>query len=247
MTIIPKIYNRLTASLNKQKLFAVLIDPDKQTNDGLSLLIESSNKCEVDFFLLGGSLISTALDKIIDTIRQNSSIPVILFPGSLLQISEKADAILLLSLISGRNPDFLIGHQVIAAPLLKRSRLEVLPTGYILIDGGKMSSVEYISNTKPIPSDKVDIVVATAIAGEMLGKKLIYLEAGSGAIKPVSAQIISKVKENISAPLIAGGGLTTASQIKKICMAGADIIVVGTAIEHDINRLKEFSDIIHRH
>ena len=163
----------------------------------------------------------------------------------MLQISNDADGILFLSLISGRNPEYLIGNHVVAAPLLKKSKLEILPTGYILIESGNLTSVEYISNTLPIPANKVDIAVATAIAGEMLGNKLIYLEAGSGAKYHVNKNIISKVKENINIPLIVGGGIKTNEEISEVCKAGADIVVIGTAIEKEPDLLKNFSEIVH--
>jgi len=208
----------------------------------LSKLLELSANCAIDFFLIGGSLTSVSIEPHISYIKKHSSIPVVLFPGSLLQISEKADGILLLQLISGRNPEFLIGNHVIAAPFLKKSHIEVIPTGYMLIDSGKISSVEYISNTKPIPAEKNDIAVATAIAGEMLGLKMIYLEAGSGAPGPINLSMISDVKKNISVPLIVGGGIKSGEDLKAVFNAGADIIVMGTAIENNISLLTEISN-----
>ncbi|PLX05245.1 MAG: geranylgeranylglyceryl/heptaprenylglyceryl phosphate synthase [Marinilabiliales bacterium] len=232
------IYSTLVSKYNKSKVFALLIDPDKQTDESLKKLIGIANQIGIDFFLLGGSLISQYTDSCVKIIKEYSNVPLVLFPGSLLQINSDADGILLLSLISGRNPDFLIGNHVVAAPLLKKSKIETIPTGYILIEGGKVSSVEYMSNTKPIPSDKTDIAVATAIAGEMKGNKLIYLEAGSGAPTSVPTEIIKEVKQNISVPLIVGGGLKTRAQIKAVCDAGADIVVVGNAIEDQPELLK---------
>ena len=250
------IYKTIINNKNSnKKQFALLIDPDKHNSDiqtyqerksGLLSIIEAANDAKVDFVLIGGSLILHTIDNVIALIKKNCSVPVILFPGSLFQISEKADGILLLSLISGRNPDFLIGNQVIAAPLLKKSGLEIIPTGYMLIESGKTTSVEYISNTKPIPHEKNDIAIATAIAGEMLGNKLIYLEAGSNAPQPISSKMIAEIKKNINVPLIVGGGIKTKDQITEICKAGADIIVVGTAIENDLTLLKDFSAIVHR-
>ncbi len=216
---------------NKKKLFALLIDPDKHTTKSLIDLCKNANDSGVDLILVGGSLLNNDIGSSIEIIKSISKIPTLLFPGNLLQISNKADAILLLSLISGRNPDLLIGNHVIASSHIKRSNLEVLPTGYILIEGGKTTSVEYMSNTKPIPSDKIDIAVATAIAGEMLGLKYIYLEAGSGANNVVNLGMITNVKKNISIPLIVGGGFRTEDDIKKATFAGADIIVVGTTLE----------------
>ena len=229
----------------KNKKLAVLIDPDKQSEEKLALISKKSQKDGADFFLVGGSLVSSSLDFTIEIIKQNSDLPVILFPGSILQISDKADGILLLSLISGRNPNLLIGNHVIAAPLLKKSSLEIISTGYMLIDGGNKTSVEYMSNTKPIPADKADIAAATAIAGEIIGNKLIYLEAGSGAKNHVSADLIKEVKKSINIPLIVGGGLSNVNNLEKVCKAGADIIVTGTAFEKNSDLIKSFSEKIH--
>ena len=179
------------------------------------------------------------------SLLRRSSIPVILFPGNPLQISSNADALLLLSLISGRNPELLIGHQVLAAPELKRSKLEIIPTGYMLIEGGKLTSVNYMSQTLPIPSDKTDIAVSTAIAGEMLGMKLIYLEAGSGATEPVSVNMIKKVSDNVDLPVIVGGGIRDAKAASERCRAGADIIVVGNGFEDEPSLVFEVSCAVH--
>ena len=218
---------------NNKKLFALLIDPDYHNKESLKGLINKANQALVDLIFIGGSLLNCSIDPSIQFIKKHTSIPVILFPGSLLQLSSKADGILLLSLISGRNPDLLIGNHVAAASYLQKSNLEILPTGYMLIEGGKTTSVEYMSNTKPIPSDKPDIAVATALAGEMLGLKLIYLEAGSGAKTSLTTQMISRVKNNITIPLIVGGGIKSPGDIQRIVSAGADIIVSGTATEQD--------------
>ena len=230
---------------NNKKLFALLIDPDNHNTNTLSNLTKDANNSGVDLILIGGSLLNNDIDKSIEIIQNNTKIPVLLFPGNLLQISNKADGILLLSLISGRNPDLLIGNHVIASTHIKRSKLEVLPTGYILIDGGKPTSVEYMSNTKPIPADKTDIAIATAIAGEMLGLKYIYLEAGSGAKQSINTNIIKGVKKSINIPLIVGGGITTASDIKKTIHAGADIIVIGSAVEKDSKILSNLVKATH--
>ena len=237
------IYDRLFKS--KEKKLAVLIDPGKITTDKLILTVKNSQKSGVDIFFVGGSIISQNIDNTIKIIKDNSDIPVILFPGSIYQLSDNADAVLLLSLISGRNPEFLIGNQVIAAPFLKKSKLEVISTGYILIDGGTKTSVEYMSNTKPIPTDKTDIAVATALAGEMLGMSAIYLEAGSGAHFPVNKDIIKEIKENIKIPIIAGGGIRNKEDLETTCIAGADIIVTGTAFENNPELINKFSEIIH--
>jgi putative glycerol-1-phosphate prenyltransferase len=226
------IYSRITS--RKEKQFAVLIDPEQC--DGavlhhLTLLARDSN---VDYILIGGSLlVNDHLDQCINLIRKESDIPLILFPGSEMQVNGKADAILLLSLISGRNPELLIGKHVSAAPYIRASRLEVLPTGYMLIESGNATTALYMSNTNPIPREKDDIAVCTAMAGEMLGLKLIYMDAGSGAAHPVSSSMIRKVKDHISIPLIVGGGICTPEEAREKCRAGADLIVVGTAIEND--------------
>ncbi|MCK5169646.1 MAG: geranylgeranylglyceryl/heptaprenylglyceryl phosphate synthase [Bacteroidales bacterium] len=224
---------------NNKKLFALLIDPDQHTTESLTNLSKNADESGVDLIFVGGSLLNNDIDKSFELIKKNTNIPALLFPGSLLQITNKADGILLLSLISGRNPDLLIGNHVIASARIKRSNLEVLPTGYILIEGGKSTSIEYMSNTKPIPAEKIDIAVATAMAGEMLGLKYIYLEAGSGAKTSINIKIIKGVKENISRPLIVGGGIKTPNDVKNAVNAGADIIVVGNVIEQNPEILHE--------
>ncbi len=242
------IYNNiLQKQKSNKKQLALLIDPDKHKTQSLIEVTKQANENNVDYILIGGSIISNSIEEAIETVKKNSTIPVVLFPGSLLQVSSKADGILLLSLISGRNPDFLIGNHVVAAPLLKKSNLEILSTGYILINSGVSTSVAYMSDSTPIPYNKADIAVATAIAGEMIGHKLIYLEAGSGAPKPVDAKMVSEVKKNISVPLIVGGGISTKKHLISICDAGADIIVIGTAFEKNLNLLKDFSEIIHNY
>ncbi len=218
------------------KNFALLIDPDKYTTNSLIATLFAADDSGADLILVGGSLVNDRIDSTIELIKKNTNIPVVLFPGSLMQLSNKADAIFLLSLISGRNPDYLIGNHVLAAPYLKKSGIEIIPTGYILVGNGN-SSVEYISNTKPIPEDKIDIIVATAIAGELIGNSLIYLESGSGAYRPFNIEVIKEVKRNISIPLIVGGGIKTPIQINEITKAGADIVVVGNAIENNIQIL----------
>ncbi len=227
------IYSQIKASSDKNaKQLAVLVDPDKTNKEDLIALIQLVNLNRVDFVLVGGSLMTgTFLSECISLIKNNSNVPVLLFPGNSLQINPFADGILLLSLISGRNPELLIGNHVIAAPVLRNSGLEIISTGYMLIESGKLTSVVYMSNTTPIPSDKVDIALCTAMAGEMLGMKLIYMDAGSGASKPVSERVISSVKKHIQVPLIIGGGLRCASSARAAWDAGADIIVVGNALE----------------
>jgi len=230
----------------QQKQLAVLIDPDNQRRETLLPLIELAQNARVDFFLVGGSLLlENSFEQTIETIKANSKIPVVIFPGNNYQISKKADAVLFLSLISGRNPEYLIGQQVIAAPLIKEVNLETIATGYLLIDGGRISTTSYITQTVPIPNDKPDIAVATALAGEMLGMQLIYLEAGSGAEQPVSAEMVGAVKKSISVPLVVGGGIRTGEQAEEICKAGADIIVVGNVLEKKPEALMEISLAVH--
>jgi phosphoglycerol geranylgeranyltransferase len=186
--------------------------------------------------LIGGSHVETDhIDRLILAIQENCKLPIILFPGNPSQISILADGILFLSLISGRNPDFLIEHQVKAAPMLKKSNLEIIPTGYILIESGRPTAVEKVSQTEPLDRNDIEKVVATSQAGEMLGKKLIYLEAGSGAEMPVPIEIIHSVSQNIDVPLVVGGGIRSEKGIHEAYAAGADMVVIGTAFENDMN------------
>ncbi len=243
MNIYSSIYQAAQAG---RKQFAVLIDPDKPSNDQLLDIINMANQCHVDCFFVGGSLITRdRLEFTLQTIKANSDIPAILFPGSTLQISPKADAILFLSLISGRNPEMLIGTHVVAAPYIKEAGIEAISTGYILVESGKTTTALYMSNSLPIPRHKPEIAMCTAMAGDMLGMKLIYMDGGSGADQPVPEEMIRAVKQNISAPLIVGGGIRTPEQAEKTCMAGADIIVVGNATEKDADIIRQFSEAIH--
>lgn len=242
-----EIYQSMLSKKQKgQKSFAVLIDPDKVNNKILGELILLSVQANVDYLLVGGSLVvSNHLDECILHIKKNCDIPVILFPGSPSQISRYADALLYLSMISGRNPELLIGQHVISAPFVKQSGLEIISTGYMVIDGGAPTTVSYISNALPIPSDKNEIAMCTAMAGEMLGMKLIYMDAGSGAKRAVSEAMIEKVAKSIEVPLVVGGGILDAERAYRNCRAGADIIVVGNAIEKDAALIKEMSAAIH--
>lgn len=238
----------LTAKQNNEKKFVVLIDPDKVRLSKLDEILYLSKEVGVDYFFIGGSLIvNDMLDDVLKKIKTETHIPSILFPGSSLQISYQADAILFLSLISGRNADLLIGKHVETAPFLKISPLEVIPTGYMLIDGGSTTSVQYISNTNPIPAVKNDIATATAVAGELLGLKLIYMDAGSGAKNPISTEMISSVSSAINVPLIVGGGINSPEKVKANIDAGADVIVVGNAIEKEPSLIKEMADIVHNY
>lgn len=233
------------AALNKKQL-AVLIDPDKLSSESLINTINICNSCNVDFILYGGSLLHepAQFELFLSEIKNHTQIPVLLFPGSSMQVSKHADGILLLSLISGRNPEYLIGQHVIASPYLKESGIEILPTGYILIESGKATTVSYISNTNPIPADKPEIAACTALAGEMLGLKMIYLDAGSGAQNCIDSETISKVKKTISCPLIIGGGINTIEKAKNACKAGADIIVVGNAFEKSPELIMQIKEAI---
>lgn len=214
------------------KSFAVLLDPDKIGDEQCLSIVRSAEKDGVDYFFIGGSLMTNGdMERTISIIKNQSSIPVVIFPGSNLQIYPNADAILFLSLISGRNPEYLIGQHVVAAPLLKKSGLEVVSAGYMLIDCGKPTTVSYISNTTPIPYDKPEVAACTAIAGEMLGLKLIYLEGGSGALRSISEEMVLEVAQNVNLPVIVGGGIRDAETAFNIMKAGADVIVVGNAIE----------------
>lgn len=242
--------NLYTSILEKKakgkKLFAILIDPDKQKNSVLSLIVQKANEANVDYFFVGGSLLTNDnLEECIKTIKNNSNIPVILFPGNAMQINKNADGILFLSLISGRNPELLIGKQVISAPILKQTSLEVISTGYMLIDSGKPTTASYMSNTLPIPRNKNGIATSTAIAGEYLGMKLIYMDGGSGAEKPIEIDMIKQVSNQINIPLIIGGGICNAQKAIDNCNAGADLIVVGNAIEKNTDLILEISKAVH--
>lgn len=229
-----------------RKSFTVLIDPDKVDNGRIDQLVSLALDARVDYFFVGGSLvISNHLDECIQQIKASCDIPVILFPGSPSQVSRYADALLYLSLISGRNPELLIGQHVVSAPFVKKSGLEIMPTGYMVIDGGAPTTVSYISNATPIPSDKNEIAMCTAMAGEMLGMKLIYMDAGSGAKRPIPEEMIQKVASHIEAPLIIGGGIIEPEKAYINCKAGADVIVVGNAIEKDPSLIKEMADAVH--
>jgi len=225
------------------KKLAVLIDPEKVEDESLISLIEHADTGAVDFFLVGGSILTRSIDNTIITIKKHTQKPIVLFPGNACQVTQCADALLYLSLISGRNSEFLIGNHVISAPLIKRYSLPTIPTGYMLIDCGNATSVEYMSGTKPIPYTKNDIAVATALAGEMLGLQAIYLEGGSGAKTHVSASMISDVKQNITIPLIVGGGIRTKEAMDEVYKAGADVVVVGTALEENPQLLVDFLEV----
>lgn len=230
-----------------KKAIAVLIDPDKISEPAkLTQLINLASENCVDFFFVGGSLITTAnLADVVRKIKEHVTIPVVLFPGNSMQIEPHADALLFLSLISGRNPELLIGQHVIAAPIIRNTKLEVIPTGYLLINSGKITSVAYISNTTPIPDDKYSLAACTAMAGEMLGLQAMYLDAGSGAEKEISVKMIAAVRNAIGVPLIVGGGINTSQKALKALEAGADMIVIGNALEKDPELLIEIADKVY--
>jgi len=241
-----QIYQQLCTARNQQKKsFAVLIDPDKTDNQQLEKIIVLGKKAQVDYWFVGGSLIvSNYLEQIVLELKAKSNIPVVLFPGSPSQVTPRADALLYLSLISGRNPELLIGQHVLSAQTVKKSGLEILPTGYMIIDGGAPTTVSYISNAAPIPSNKNEIARCTALAGEMLGMRLIYMDAGSGAQNPIPLEMIQDVATQITVPLIVGGGITTPAKAVENCKAGANLIVVGNAIEKDPGLITEISAAI---
>ena len=230
-----------------KKSIAVLLDPDKIDDSSKILpLINLCNENCVDFFFVGGSLITTPnLSEVVRKIKEHVNIPIILFPGNSMQIDPSADALLFLSLISGRNPELLIGQHVISAPIIRNTKLEVIPTGYMLINSGKLTSVAYISNTMPIPEDKYSLAACTAMAGEMLGLQCIYLDAGSGAEKEITARMIASVKKAVNVPLIVGGGINTAQKALNAFQAGADLIVIGNALEKDPGLLTEISEKVY--
>lgn len=229
-----------------QKSFAVLVDPDKVSTNDVQELVSLCVQSKVDYLLVGGSLVvSHELHQLVLEIRKLCSIPVILFPGSPSQLTPAADALLYLSLISGRNAELLIGQHVISAPLVRKSGLEIISTGYMVIDGGAPTTVSYISNAVPIPADKNEIAICTAMAGEMLGMKLIYMDAGSGAKRAISEEMIAAVARHIEVPLVVGGGISTPEKAYLDCKAGADLIVIGNAIEKDISLIAEMSAAIH--
>ncbi|MDQ2718907.1 MAG: geranylgeranylglyceryl/heptaprenylglyceryl phosphate synthase [Bacteroidota bacterium] len=232
--------------VNGKKSFAVLVDPDKVNDEKMRELIKLAVVAKVDYFLVGGSLvISNYLDQCVQFIKKNCPIPVLIFPGSSAQVSKYADALLYLSLISGRNPELLIGQHVVSAPVIKQSGLEIMSTGYMVIDGGAPTTVSYISNATPLPADKNEIAMCTAMAGEMLGMKLIYMDAGSGARTPITESMIEKVANCIEVPLIVGGGITDPEKAYLNCKAGADVIVVGNAIEKDEALIMEMASAVH--
>jgi phosphoglycerol geranylgeranyltransferase len=235
------IYKNIQASVKfNDKLFAVLIDPDKIAFSNISSFIKKVNISITTHIFVGGSTVKekTTAD-VVAEIKKYTNLPVVLFPGDTMQITDNADAILFLSLISGRNPEYLIGKHVGAVPKLKGTHLEIIPTGYVLIENGKQTSVEKVTETTPMSRNHIQKIVDTAKAGELLGMKLIYLEAGSGALEPITTDIISSVKRELNIPLIVGGGLKNINQLENAYQSGADLVVVGTAFEEDESFFKE--------
>jgi phosphoglycerol geranylgeranyltransferase len=231
------IYNQiLQAKKSNQKLLAILLDPEKVDLENLNILSRKINKSPATHIFIGGSQVNNnILDELISKIKKNCELPIMLFPGNPSQISKEADAILFLTLLSGRNPDYLIEHQVNAVPILKKTNLEIISTGYILIESGAETAVQRISKTNPLDRSNLDYALQTAQAGEMLGNKLIYLEAGSGATLAVPLKMITLVSQNTNIPVIVGGGIRSLSEIEKAHKAGADIVVIGTAFENNLN------------
>jgi len=237
------IYNHIIESISKgKKLLAVLIDPDKMATENVADFIRKVNTSIATHIFVGGSLVKEYQTQlIVEEIKKYTILPVVIFPGDVSQISRNADALLFLSLISGRNPDYLIGKHVDAVAKLKNSDLEIIPTGYLLIENGKETSVQKVTKTLPLNRNDSNKIVNTARAGELLGMKLIYLEAGSGATHAVNSEIISKVKHNIQIPLIVGGGIQNIEQLELVYNSGADLVVIGTALEKDTSL---FNDLI---
>lgn len=236
-----RIYTKILQNKeSNRKMLAILLDPDKCRGGVLAATISALKTSLPDFIFVGGSHILRSTDSFIAVLQEETKAEIVLFPGNAAQFTDKADAMLFLSLVSGRNSEFLIGQHVGSAMAIKKSNIEVIPTGYVLIDGGKSSSVEYMSNTRPIPNDKKEIALSTAIAAELLGMKMIYLEAGSGAAKPVSQEMIRHVADGLSIPLIVGGGVKSISDLKKAFSAGADLVVVGNIFETEPEKIAEF-------
>ena len=239
----PMIYPALVeARARGRKLLAVLIDPDKARRDHLGQLAAYAEAGQVDYFLWGGSLVNQPqAEYYLRLLKSMTSRPILLFPGSVYQLDAEADGLLLLSLLSGRNPDLLIGRHVTVAGRIKQMGLETIPTGYLLIDGGRPTSVTYMSNTAPIPADKPGIAVATALAGEQLGLRVIYMDAGSGANQPISAELIGAVRQEVELPIIVGGGIRSPERAALALTAGADMVVVGNGLENDANWLPKLA------
>lgn len=237
----------IAAKSSGTKLLAVLIDPDFGADEArLERTVQNACMAKADLIFVGGSLLTSArFDRCVELVKQWSDRPIVLFPGSPSQLSRHADALLFLSLISGRNAELLIGHHVTAAPSIKALGLEAIPTGYMLVDGGRPTTVSYVSQTLPIPHDKPGIAAATAIAGDLLGLRTIYMDTGSGAQRTVSPEMIAAVRQSVDLPIIIGGGIRDGATARALCAAGADVLVVGTAFEQDPEHIFAMSEAIH--
>lgn len=229
------VYNNIIESIkNGDKLLAVLIDPDKMTVENIADFIEKVNNSIATHIFVGGSTVEDEItNRLVFEIKKQTKLPVVLFPGDVTQITNNADALLFLSLISGRNVDYLIGKHIASVSILRETNLEIIPTGYMLIESGKETAVQKVTQTQPLKRENIQQIVDTAKAGELLGMKIIFLEAGSGAIQPVSEGIISAVKQELNIPLIVGGGIKNKQQLEAAYKSGADLVVIGTAFEKD--------------
>jgi putative glycerol-1-phosphate prenyltransferase len=232
--------------LHKTPQLGILVDPDKARPNHLEKLVTFAKAGMFDFFLVGGSLTHNSTAHVVDFLKLHKTLPVVLFPGDIEQIVYNADAVLFLSLVSGRNPEYLIGKHVLVAKRLKNSTMQIIPTAYILISSENPTAVQYITQTQPIPRNKPELVVATALAAELLGMKMIYLEAGSNADEPVSEEIVRNVKKEVNLPLIVGGGIRTPKQMLELYNAGADIIVIGSAVEENPNLVPKFARVFRK-
>jgi phosphoglycerol geranylgeranyltransferase len=227
----------------EKKALAVLIDPDQPT-ESVAKIAQQCAQQQVDFIFVGGSIVTAGvMTETILEIKRNCHCSIYIFPGNEFMIDEQADGILFLSLLSGRNPEYLIGKQVVSAPVLAASDLDIVPTAYLLIDGGKETSVSYISNTKPIPADKPDIAMATALAGKLMGMQCVYMDAGSGALQHISTKMVNRVKQQVKLPLIIGGGIRSAETARDLYKAGADILVIGNGVEQSESLIATISDV----
>jgi phosphoglycerol geranylgeranyltransferase len=240
------IYQKIS---DRKGQIALLIDPEKTLDPGaLTELVKKAEFAGIHYFFVGGStVLRSDLERVVSALKRLSNIPVVLFPGAAHQLSPEADALLFLNLISGRNPDFLIGHHVQCAEEVDAMNLEVIPTSYLLIDGGKMSSVAYISQTTPIPRDQANIILKTALAGQLMGQRLTYLDAGSGALEPVPEEVIRFLKSRITTPIIVGGGIQRIETMEQLTAAGANILVIGNKIEENIDFLLDIKSFIADH
>ena len=241
------VFSQLNSVIDeKGAVYVVLIDPDRKNEDFLESRVETANKSSVDALFVGGSLMMDGkCNERVRRIKEASNVPVIFFPGGVGQLNSHYDAMLFMSVISGRNPHYLIGEQAIAAPMVKDIGIETIPTGYMLMDGGAGSTVEFMSGTRPIPMNRPDVAVAHALAGQYLGMKLIYLEAGSGAKEPVANEVVKAVTDALDIPAIVGGGIRSVETAAEKVNAGASIIVTGTVIEENSSIMKDIADAVH--